>query len=317
MFKTLSMTLPGLLTLSAASMLFLACPAHGQTTFDPGKVLQGMQIAPVPLNTAGKDLNFVGYGSYLVNATGDCNGCHSDGPPTQFAKGGNPFMGQSAVVNPATYLGGGRDFGAYPNTNNANNPHIISRNLTPDYTGMGIGGDTLDQFVLIMRTGVDLDHAHPSCTGAPDGTCIPAPFNGNLLQIMPWPTFHNMEDDDLLAIYTYVSSIPCLEGGPGEPANRCVSPAKTKAVADPKNGTVASPEIQLDGSMSTSSDGKALTYQWTIPQGSPSAAILNGNSATPAVQFAQGRGLYSFLLTVTDSLGKSSTDIATVNFAGN
>jgi hypothetical protein len=60
-----------------------------------------------------------------------------------------------------------------------------------------------------------------------------------------------------------------------------------------------------------------LTYQWTIPQGSPSAAILNGNSPTPAVQFAQGRGLYNFLLTVTDSLGKSSTDIASVNFSGN
>ncbi len=317
MSKTFPITLPALLTLSAAGTLFLACPAQSQTTFDPAKVSQGMQIAPVPLNTAGKDLNFVGYGSYLVNATGDCNGCHSDGPPTQFAKGGNPFAGQPTVVNQATYLGGGRDFGAYPNTNNPQNPHIISRNLTPDYTGMGFGGDTLDQFVLIMRTGVDMDHLHPSCTGAPNGTCIPAPFNGNLLQIMPWPTFHNMTDDDLAAIYAYISSIPCLEGGPGEPANRCVAPSKTKAVANPKNATVVSSEVQLDGSMSTSSDGKPLTYQWSIPQGSPLAAIVNGNAATPTVQFGQGRGLYSFLLTVTDSAGKSSTDVATLNFIGN
>jgi hypothetical protein len=108
-----------------------------------------------------------------------------------------------------------------------------------------------------------------------------------------------------------------LEGGPGEPANRCGPAVKTKAVADPKNATVVSGEIQLDGSTSTSADGKPLTYQWTIPQGSPSAAILHGNLAIPTVQFSQGRGLYTFLLTVTDSTGTSSTDVATVNFVGN
>ena len=30
-----------------------------------------------------------------------------------------------------------------------------------------------------------------------------------------------MTDHDLRAIYEYLSAIPCLEGGPGEPANRC------------------------------------------------------------------------------------------------
>jgi len=317
MFKMLSTTLPGLLTLSAAGALFLTLPAHGQAPFDPAKIKEGLHIAPVPLNMSGKDPNFVGFGSYLVNSTADCNGCHSAGPPTEYAKGGNPYASQPTIVNQATYLGGGRDFGAYPNTSNPNNPHIISRNLTPDYTGMGVGGDTFAQFLMIMRTGVDLDHAHPSCTGAPDGTCIPAPFNGNLLQIMPWPTLQNMTDDDLLAIYTYLSAIPCLEGGPGEPPNRCQTPAKTKAVADPKNATSVAREIQLDGSMSTSVDGKPLTYEWTIPLGSPAAAIINGAGSNPTVQFAQGRGLYTFMLTVTDSAGKSSSDIATVNFVGN
>ncbi len=317
MFKMFSMTLPGLLALSAAGTLFLASPAPGQTALDPVKVQQGISIAPVPLNMAGKDPNFVGYGSYLVNASGDCNGCHSDGTTTQYAKGGNPYFNQQPiVVNPATYLGGGRDFGAFPNAT-GNFPHIISRNLTPDSTGLAVGGDTFDQFLLIIRTGIDMDHVHPTCTGAPNGTCIPAPFDGNLLQVMSWPTFRNMTDDDLMAIYTYLSAIPCLEGGPGEPPNRCTAPVKTKAVADPKNATVVSGEIQLDGSMSTSADGKPLAYQWTIPRGSPSAAILHGNLATPTVQFSQGRGLYTFLLTVTDSSGTSSSDVATVNFAGN
>jgi hypothetical protein len=152
-----------MLKIVSMSFLFLASPMVGQTTtgqtttgqtpLDPVKVQQGMQIAPVTLNMQALDPNMVGYGSYLVNAGGDCNGCHSDGTATQYAKGGNPYFGQNAVVNPATYLGGGRDFGAFPTTGNF--PHIISRNLTPDYTGLPVGGDTFAPFLLIMRTGID------------------------------------------------------------------------------------------------------------------------------------------------------------------
>jgi hypothetical protein len=61
-----------------------------------------------------------------------------------------------------------------------------------------------------------MDHLHPTCpANTTDMTnCIPAPFDGNLLQIMPWPTYQNMSDDDLRAIYEYLSAIPCLEGEP-------------------------------------------------------------------------------------------------------
>lgn len=306
-----------LLVLPAAATMFLTYPARSQTSqthFDPVRVKQGLAIAPVPLNTQGKDLNTVGWGSYLVNAGGDCNGCHSAGPPTQYAKGGNPYMGQIAVVNQKTYLGGGRDFGPFPN---ASGPHIVSRNLTPDYTGMAAGGMSEDLFLLTIRTGLDHDHLHPPCTGAPDGTCIPAPFNGNLLQVMSWPVYRNLTDDDLKAIYAYLSSIPCLEGGPGEPANRCQTPAQTHAVAGPKNLSVVAQELVLDGSRSTSADGKPLAYSWSIPPGSPTAAILHGDSVSPTVQFQRARGAYSFLLTVTDSSGRTSTDVTTVDFEGN
>ena len=179
------------------------------------------------------------------------------------------------------------------------------------------GGNTFAQFVQIMRTGIDMDHMHPTCTGAPNGTCIPAPFNGDLLQVMPWPTFQNMTDNDLLAIYTYISTIPCLEGGPGEPANRCVSAAKTSAVALPKNASVVTRQLQLDGTQSKSFDGKPLSYQWTIPQGNPQAGISGSATATPTVQFGMGRGTYTFLLTVTDSAGTTASDFVMVNFAGN
>src|SRR5580693_2758064 len=150
-------------SIPSASVLFLASSAFGQTNFDPVKVKQGMAIAPVQLNMTGKDPNLVGYGSYLVNAVGDCNSCHSDGTATQFAKGGNPYFGQHPMVNKATYLGGGRDFGQFPTTA-PNLPHIISRNLTPDYTGLPVGGDSLATFMLIIKTGVDMDKVHPTCT---------------------------------------------------------------------------------------------------------------------------------------------------------
>jgi hypothetical protein len=95
------------------------------------------------------------------------------------------------------------------------------------------------------------------------------------------------------------------------------SQMQTVAIASPKNVTVTSRVIQLDGSQSTSADGKPLTYLWTIPQGNPMAAILGGTTATPTVQFTQSHVTYTFQLTVTDSAGNSSTDFATVNYQGN
>jgi hypothetical protein len=310
----------------ACAVLFtglLLEPASAQTQVtDPEtitKILKGFQISPVPINMQGKDPDLVGYGSYLVNAVGSCNDCHSAGATTEYVAPGIPYFGQQPTkVNPAVYMGGGNDFGAFPDPTGPF-PHIISRNLTPDSSGLPFGGDTLAQFTQIIRTGVDLDHVHPTCTGAPDGKCIPAPFDGNLLQIMPWPILQNMSDFDLQAIYTYVSTIPCLEGGPGEPPNRCgtSSAQTTTAIAGPKNATVATREFQLDGSKSTSADGKPLTYAWTIPKGSPQAAILGGTTAKPTVQFSNTAGIYMFLLTVTDSTGKSSSDSASIKFVGN
>ncbi len=97
------------------------------------KIQRGFEIAPVHLNLEGKNRSLVGLGSYIVNANVPCNECHGAGPAiNQFLPGDNPYYGQTAVINPATYLGGGRDFGA-PVPGSA---HIISRNLTPDKTGL-------------------------------------------------------------------------------------------------------------------------------------------------------------------------------------
>jgi hypothetical protein len=224
--RTLSVKVVATVAASAAiatvAMLGGSREARADDISEAAMVTRGFQIAPVPLNMKGKDFALVGLGSFLVNAVGDCNGCHTssqtlDGP---YLTGSNPYrfmpgtmLPQMKKVDPTTYLGGGQDFSTVNfEDSTPDNPDIISRNLTPDKTGLPEGGHTLAEFMQIIKTGIDMDKVHPNL---PDG------FDGNLLQVMPWPAFQNMQDRYLHAIYEYLSAIPCLEGGPGEPANRC------------------------------------------------------------------------------------------------
>jgi phospholipase C len=92
--------------------------------------------------------------------------------------------------------------------------------------------------------------------------------------------------------------------------------ATTTAVAGPKNATATSNQFQLDGTKSTSFDGKTLTYQWAVITPGPTASISNGNTATPLAQFNSGAGAYSFVLTVTDSAGKTASDTVTISYIG-
>lgn len=214
----LSITCTGAVFAAFAIAISVSPVRSAKAESGDSRVEIGLNAAPVPLHIKGKNPALVGLGSYFVNVVGDCNGCHSAGPQTEYLHGGNPYFGQQAKVNPGTYLGGGRDFGPMI----PGSAHIISRNLTPDTSGLPAGGTHFDEFVHIIRTGVDMDHLHPTCTGAPDASCIPAPFDGDLLQVMPWPNLRNLSDHDLRAIYEYLSTIPCVEGNyPGDPAHRC------------------------------------------------------------------------------------------------
>ena len=55
---------------------------------------------------------------------------------------------------------------------------------------------------------------HPNCSATRTTNCFPAmqPFNGDLLQIMPWYAYQDVTDHDLRAIYEYLSAIPCISG---------------------------------------------------------------------------------------------------------
>jgi hypothetical protein len=180
---------------------------------DAARIEQGLRIAPVQLKYSRRNRKLVGLGSYFVNAVAECDGCHSAGPPTQYAPGGNPYFSQPKQVNPATYLGGGNDFGmisAPPS------PHIVSRNLTPDKGGLPEGGATFEEFFETIRFGIDHDHLHPNCDQSITTDCFPhgpglPPFNGDLLQVMPWPSYQDWTDHELRAIYEYLKAIPCIQ----------------------------------------------------------------------------------------------------------
>jgi hypothetical protein len=186
---------------------------------DESKIELGLQIAPVPLTYQKHNRQLVGSGSYIVNAVSGCNGCHSAGPATEYAAGHNPYMRLGPfmppkTVNPATYLGGGRDFGQVgPITSSTVPPHIVSRNLTPDKTGLPEGGATFAEFFDTIRHGIDHDRLHPNCNGTTiTSNCFNPPFNGELLQVMPWPEYQEWTDHDLLAVYEYLKAVPCIAG---------------------------------------------------------------------------------------------------------
>jgi hypothetical protein len=160
---------------------------------EASKIQIGYQIAPVPLNLQGKNPALVGLGSYIVNAQGDCAGCHSN---PQYAPGGDPHLGQPEVIDQTGYLRGGAQlFG----------PLIVPRNLTPNAAGRP-AGLTLEQFLEVLTIGTDFDNAPP---------VVPGPHSADLLQVMPWPVFSKMTDREKRAIYEYLRAIPCLPAGSG------------------------------------------------------------------------------------------------------
>jgi len=161
---------------AAAAITITSVPASMGTLEE--RIQRGFTIAPVPLNLRGKNVAFVGLGSYIVNGQGGCNDCHTNPP---YAPGGNPFMGEPRKVNAARYLAGGTAFG----------PGIVSRNITPDANGLP-GGLTFQEFLHVMRTGEDPDHP------------------GELLQVMPWPVYGQMRWADLRAVYEYLRAIPSV-----------------------------------------------------------------------------------------------------------
>lgn len=158
-----------------------SAPPADQAAKSDSRVQIGFRIAPVPLDLRGKNVALVKLGSYLVNAVGGCNDCHTH---PSYVAGGDPFQGETEIINADQYLTGGREFGPF-----------TSRNITPDQFGRP-AGLTFEEFEHLLRTGEDPD----------------AP--GTLLQVMPWPIYGKMTDHDLRAIYEFLRSIPSRPDNP-------------------------------------------------------------------------------------------------------
>ena len=163
-------------------------PARAQG-FD-SRIQEGLRLAPVELKKHGLNPALVGLGSYIVNAQGGCNDCHTN---PSYAAGGDPFAGQREQINAAGYLGGGTVFGPF-----------TSRNLTPRASDGQPAGLSLEQFKEVMHQGTDFKNRHPQISP--------------LLQVMPWPVYGKMSDRELEAIYEYLKAIPCIGS-----AARCTS----------------------------------------------------------------------------------------------
>jgi hypothetical protein len=141
----------------------------------------------IKLDLKGRNPALVGLGSYLVNAVGGCNDCHTAPPYTSDPYA---FLGAPKQINLACYLAGGQEFGPF-----------VSRDITP-WEDDKPAGLTFSQFRHVMRTGEDPDHP------------------GQVLQVMPWPVYQSMTDRDLRALYEYLSAIPAI------PVNTCGAPSE-------------------------------------------------------------------------------------------
>lgn len=176
-----------LIALTLTGVVFLSHESGGQNPppspdSEASRIFRGYQIAPVPLRLRGLNRSLVGLGSYIVNAQGGCNDCHTNPP---YENGGNPFLGQPEHINTAGYLAGGVQFGPF-----------TSRNITPYEDGQP-AGLSWPEFKRTIRTGHDFKQAHPQISP--------------LLQVMPWPVYRHMTDRDLRAIYEYLRAIPPIE----------------------------------------------------------------------------------------------------------
>jgi mono/diheme cytochrome c family protein len=184
--KTWTVALALLVAMASTSILWAA---------DATDVDKELKLSPVQLKFDPKDRIAVARGSYLVNALGGCVGCHT--MPT-YETGGDPFKGEEEKLNTKNLLAGGKCFGP-----------IRSPNITPDANGHP-AGLALADFIDSIRSG----KVHMMENGQ-------KPEPNDIQKVMPWPEFRHMTDEDLSAVYAYLSAVPHAE-----PANLKCPPPK-------------------------------------------------------------------------------------------
>jgi mono/diheme cytochrome c family protein len=168
-------------------------------------MLAALIAAPPAL--AEDDAQKVARGEYLVTITG-CHDCHT--PLVMGPAGPEPDMTRALSGHPQDIVI--TEPGQLPEpwaagvnaTNTAwSGPWGVSftANLTPHPETGVLEEMTEEQFIETLRTGRHLGHGRP------------------ILPPMPWPTFAQMTDEDLAAIYAYLRQIPPIDNAVPDPVD--------------------------------------------------------------------------------------------------
>jgi mono/diheme cytochrome c family protein len=200
----------------AAAGALAAAVVSGQTKTEP-------KAAPKPAASKPADAR-VARGAYLVTA-GVCDDCHTPkkwipGRPDPVPLEGYRLAGHlesenlpsPPAVNQSWIAVGSQDFTAWAG------PWGISyaMNLTPD-ENTGIGSWSEQTFVQAMKTGKHMGVSRP------------------ILPPMPWPSYGQLKDDDLKAIYAFLRTLPAVKNRIPDP----VSPPGAPAAGAPSAATPA------------------------------------------------------------------------------
>ncbi|MBL8917833.1 MAG: hypothetical protein JNJ54_03155 [Myxococcaceae bacterium] len=164
----------------------VARPLLPDSTRDPDGVLRGFTIQPLPqpdLSTLPPaSQSAFGRGSYLVNAVGRCNECHTN----------PPRAAGTHRINTAAYLTGGMVFTADGGVSTPNLKRSMSRNLTGVANGYAA---PFTEFVTTFATG------HRA---------------GRAAEPIAWPmptwALRHLTTADLEALYTYLRLAPRRSG---------------------------------------------------------------------------------------------------------
>jgi mono/diheme cytochrome c family protein len=149
-------------------------------------------------------------GRYLIQSVLACGDCHT-----------TPQSNGLPSFNPADFLAGGRSFDVQVGSQTQK---FFAKNLTSDIA-TGIGGWTDAQIKRAITQGVDDQGAA-------------------LFPVMPYPVFHNMNDDDLESIVLALRSLPPTKNEvpedtfslttPAAPVDESKIPHTTLPASDPR-----------------------------------------------------------------------------------
>lgn len=175
---------------------------------------------------------------------------------------------------------------------------------------------------LVTLTQATVAETQLSSAGSFDPDGDPITFDWSLPQGTTGATIIGATDQNPKAQFTlagvYVFTLKVKDpDGAEDTATVTVTvnrPPVANAIATPSTVTLSvnnTASVQLSSSGSSDPDGDAISFNWSLPQGTQGATISDATAANPTVLFTAA-GVYTFTLRVTDSRGATATKTVTV-----